>query len=159
MYGQIMKEWSYTERTVQLHLLNFTSDIKGMINGSVVVGWVSTELIQWRKQGKILIKSDTLISKKSIIGKQKGHVADMPLLFCQPPERKEVMMLTKEKITEILKEKYPYLVSEYGVKRIGLFGSYAKGKQTENSDIDIVAEFESSIGIRFVEFAECLEDC
>ncbi len=67
-------------------------------------------------------------------------------------------MLTKEKITEILKEKYPYLVSKYGVKRIGLFGSYAKGKQTENSDIDIVEEFESPIGIRFVEFAEYLEE-
>jgi len=67
-------------------------------------------------------------------------------------------MLTKEKITEILKEKYPYLVSKYGVKRIGLFGSYAKGKQTENSDIDIVEEVESPIGIRFVEFAEYLEE-
>jgi len=40
---------------------------------------------------------------------------------------------------------------------IGLFGSYAKGKQTENSDVDIVAEFERPIGLRFVEFAEYLE--
>ncbi|MCP4108069.1 MAG: nucleotidyltransferase family protein [Desulfobacteraceae bacterium] len=66
-------------------------------------------------------------------------------------------MLTKEKITEILREKYPYLNSEYGVKRIGLFGSYAKGEQTEDSDIDIVAEFERPAGLKFVEFAEYLE--
>lgn len=36
------------------------------------------------------------------------------------------MELTKEKITEILLDNYGYLASEYGVKRIGLFGSYAK---------------------------------
>jgi len=67
-------------------------------------------------------------------------------------------MLTKEKVTEILKGKYPYLVSEYGIKRIGLFGSYAKGKQSEDSDIDIVAEFERPTGLKFVEFAEYLEE-
>ncbi len=66
-------------------------------------------------------------------------------------------MLTKEKITERLRENYSYLVSEYGIKRIGLFGSYAKGKQTEESDIDIVAEFEKPTGLKFIDFAEYLE--
>ena len=68
------------------------------------------------------------------------------------------MMLTREKITDILLEKYPYLASEYGVKRIGLFGSYAKGTPTEASDIDIVVEFKNPIGFRFIEFTEYLED-
>ena len=66
-------------------------------------------------------------------------------------------MLTKEIITERLRKKYPYLVSEYGIKRIGLFGSYSKNEQTQDSDIDIIAEFERPIGLRFVEFAEYLE--
>ncbi|RLJ08213.1 MAG: nucleotidyltransferase, partial [Candidatus Aenigmatarchaeota archaeon] len=30
----------------------------------------------------------------------------------------------------------------YGVKRIGVFGSYVKNKQNEKSDIDIIVEFE-----------------
>ena len=67
-------------------------------------------------------------------------------------------MLTREKITDILLEKSSYLTSEYGVKRIGLFGSYAKGTPTEASDIDIVVEFEYPIGFRFIEFTEYLED-
>ena len=66
-------------------------------------------------------------------------------------------MLTKEEITGILRETSPYLASEYGVKRIGVFGSYAEGLSTEASDIDIVAEFERPIGFRFIEFAEHLE--
>ncbi len=52
----------------------------------------------------------------------------------------------------------PYYVSEYGVKRIGLFGSYAKGTSTKGSDIDIVVEFEKPIGLKFMEFAQYLED-
>jgi len=66
-------------------------------------------------------------------------------------------MLTREKITEILRENYLYLASEYGMRRIGLFGSYAKDVPTEASDIDIVVEFDRPIGFRFVEFAEYLE--
>lgn len=30
----------------------------------------------------------------------------------------------------------------YGVRRIGLFGSYIRGEQTETSDVDILVEFE-----------------
>jgi predicted nucleotidyltransferase len=66
-------------------------------------------------------------------------------------------MLTKEKITKVLQENFSYLASEYGVKRIGLFGSYAKDLPTESSDVDIVVEFNRPIGFRFAEFAEYLE--
>lgn len=67
------------------------------------------------------------------------------------------MLLTKETITEILQAQYPYLAAEYGVKRLGLFGSYAQGTPTETSDVDIIAEFERPIGFRFTEIAEYLE--
>jgi predicted nucleotidyltransferase len=49
-------------------------------------------------------------------------------------------MLTKTYILEILQEKKE-LLTKYGVKRIGLFGSYIKNKQNKNSDIDILIEF------------------
>jgi hypothetical protein len=49
------------------------------------------------------------------------------------------------------------MASTYGVKRIGLFGSYAGGTPTEESDIDVVVEFDRPIGFRFVEFADYLE--
>jgi predicted nucleotidyltransferase len=67
-------------------------------------------------------------------------------------------MLTKEEITGVLRENLAYLASEYGVERIGLFGSYAKDMPTESSDVGIVVEFTRPIGLRFAEFAECLED-
>ena len=66
-------------------------------------------------------------------------------------------MLKRQEIIKVLRSDYPHLASEYGVKRIGLFGSYAKDIPTETSDVDIVVEFDRPIGFRFIEFTEYLE--
>lgn len=66
-------------------------------------------------------------------------------------------MLTREKIVELLRENYPHLADEYGVKKIGLFGSYAKDTFDEASDVDVIVEFDRPIGFKFVELTEYLE--
>lgn len=66
-------------------------------------------------------------------------------------------MLTPRKVIEILRKELPYLGSKYGVKRMALFGSFAKGVQREDSDIDVLVEFEKPIGFRFMDFAEYVE--
>jgi len=66
-------------------------------------------------------------------------------------------MLTRETMLERLQAHYPYLMQEYGVKRIGIFGSFARGTATEDSDIDLVVEFQQPIGFRFVELVDYLE--
>jgi uncharacterized protein len=67
-------------------------------------------------------------------------------------------MLHREDVLEKLRAHYPYLAEAYGVKRIGLFGSVAAGRQTEHSDVDIVVEFDAPIGLKFVALATFLED-
>ena len=44
---------------------------------------------------------------------------------------------------------------QLGVKRFGLFGSFAKGEQQDNSDIDLLIEFEPG-GKSFDNFMEVL---
>jgi predicted nucleotidyltransferase len=51
-------------------------------------------------------------------------------------------MTNKEFIINSLKSKAIEL-SKYGIKSIGLFGSYARDEQSQNSDIDILIDFES----------------
>jgi predicted nucleotidyltransferase len=51
-------------------------------------------------------------------------------------------MITKEEILSYLKEQKPVFEREYKVVKIGLFGSYARGEQKENSDIDLIVEFK-----------------
>ena len=50
-------------------------------------------------------------------------------------------MLTKRKALELLKKDFPYLRSKYNVKRIGLFGSFARGEQKKSSDVDVLVRF------------------
>ena len=66
-------------------------------------------------------------------------------------------MLTKAQVMARLREHYPILVARYGVKRVGVFGSFAKGTPTESSDIDLLIEFERPLGLQFVDLVEYLE--
>jgi len=50
-------------------------------------------------------------------------------------------MTTKEYILLTLKQNKS-LLSGFGIKDIGLFGSYARGDQSDKSDIDILIDFE-----------------
>ena len=70
----------------------------------------------------------------------------------QPP------MKTKAEILRILQKEKPELMRRYGLKRLALFGSYAREDQREDSDVDILVEIEPSIGLGFVELADRIED-
>lgn len=51
----------------------------------------------------------------------------------------------KQKEVEILKEKITLILKKEGVKKAGIFGSYARGEQKKNSDIDILVESDGSL--------------
>ncbi len=46
---------------------------------------------------------------------------------------------------EKLKPKIVKILKEHGIARAGIFGSYARGDQTKDSDIDILIEFNDSL--------------
>ena len=50
--------------------------------------------------------------------------------------------MTKDEILQKLKKHKKYFQDEFDVERIGLFGSYATGNQTNDSDIDIFVNFK-----------------
>ena len=60
-------------------------------------------------------------------------------------------------IRKTLKKELPYLRDRYGVKRVALYGSFAKGRQTKASDVDVLVQLEKPIGLDFVELASYLE--
>jgi predicted nucleotidyltransferase len=51
-------------------------------------------------------------------------------------------MLTKDLILNFFTDHKDELREKYSLVKVGLFGSYAKGSATLESDIDIYAEFE-----------------
>jgi predicted nucleotidyltransferase len=66
-------------------------------------------------------------------------------------------MTTLDSTIETIRERYPYLSREYGIRKIGLFGSVAKKTERIDSDIDIVVELAKPIGLKFVELTDYLE--
>ena len=67
-------------------------------------------------------------------------------------------MLTSEEVLRKIKENRDK-IKRFGVKRIGLFGSYIRGEQKAESDIDVVVEFEEGKATfdNFLNLAEYLE--
>lgn len=64
---------------------------------------------------------------------------------------------TLKEIKTILENLKPELVKKYKIKEIGVFGSWVRGEQKKNSDIDILVEFEENAGISLFDFIE-IED-
>lgn len=64
--------------------------------------------------------------------------------------------LTQRAIMRTLRERNDAL-KKLRVKRIGLFGSYARGRQTDKSDLDFLVEFEEPDYDNFLALADYLE--
>ncbi len=48
---------------------------------------------------------------------------------------------TKSDILQFLSQEKEQFETRFRIAKIGLFGSYARGEETEDSDIDIIVEF------------------
>jgi uncharacterized protein len=71
---------------------------------------------------------------------------------------KKIELLSQNKAIKILKKELPFLRDKYGVERIAIFGSFAKGKQGIKSDIDILVDLRKPLGLDFIELSDKLEE-
>ncbi len=66
-------------------------------------------------------------------------------------------MITSSDILNKLRDLKPILYREYSVRQIGLFGSFSNDTNTEDSDIDLLVEFEGSVGWKYFSLEIYLE--
>ena len=67
-------------------------------------------------------------------------------------------MLAKERIVKELRTRRKELASRFGVKQIGLFGSYVRGEAVEASDIDFLVEFDTPTFDHYMDLKFFLEE-
>lgn len=64
-----------------------------------------------------------------------------------------------EEIKNKIKEKESFFRQKYHVNKFLLFGSYAKGEQTSESDIDLLVEFQETVDMfEMIDLQEYLQD-
>ena len=67
-------------------------------------------------------------------------------------------MRTQQEILTLLAKQKPELEKDFKVRSLALFGSYARGEQQTESDVDILVDVAPSIGLNFVSLAERIEE-
>lgn len=66
-------------------------------------------------------------------------------------------MKTLTEIRQILQTQKPYLYEKYGVTEVGIFGSYVRGEQRPDSDVDILIELEHPVRISLFDLIDLEE--
>ena len=67
-------------------------------------------------------------------------------------------MKSVEEICGILRAHQSELKKQYHVEEIALFGSYARGEQTDDSDLDILVTLSAPLGWEFVDLHDYLAE-
>ena len=104
-------------------------------------------VISVRNMGRIGKKREYLgkdLSNKELL--KKEFIADRNLLKIK---RDKTIQKVKSKILPVLKK--------HKIKKAGIFGSYARGEQKKNSDIDILVDVPRGIGFGFAGIETDLE--
>lgn len=65
--------------------------------------------------------------------------------------------MNRDAILKLLEENRQSIRS-FGVRRLGIFGSYARGEQKEDSDMDFLVEFEEATLENYLDLRDFLEE-
>jgi len=67
-------------------------------------------------------------------------------------------MTSLGQIQRTLASRKSELANNFHVKSLAVFGSYARDEQRHDSDVDILVEFDTAVGVEFIDLANYLED-
>ena len=110
----------------------------------------------------IIIELPLLEIKKRFLKKRKYLGVDLSkeeLTLKEGQADRELGILDRrKKALEDIKRKIIYILKKNNIKRTGIFGSYARGEQRKNSDVDILVKLGKPMGFAFFGLNQELED-
>jgi predicted nucleotidyltransferase len=66
--------------------------------------------------------------------------------------------MNKKAIIDSIKAEKPYLQEHFGVEEIALFGSYARGEETADSDVDILVKMKTKTLRNYIGIIDYLQE-
>ena len=103
-------------------------------------------------------KGEKISKKREYLG---VNLSKSDLKRAEEKADKNILKERNEKINKEIKKiksKIVPMLRKNKIKRAGIFGSYVRGEQKKNSDIDILIKPSKSMGLEFVRIAFELED-
>ena len=70
-------------------------------------------------------------------------------------EEVQPVVMPRSEVVSLLTREFPVIREQYGIVRLGLFGSYARDEAGPHSDIDLLVSFEDGKE-RFRSFMQCI---
>ena len=118
----------------------------GEIAAVIIEGESTLKRVFKTADGKIRLQPENDTMKPTVVdpsNKEFRIAGKMMMVMSQVQKRSESIadVLTKDEIFRRLKA-HQDILDKYKVRRIGLFGSYARGDQTPSSDIDFIVDFD-----------------
>jgi predicted nucleotidyltransferase len=118
--------------------------------------------VKERNEKKYYYRVASFRNKDKISKKRKYLGVDLSkeeLLLKENRADKEFGILDKRKKTiEEIKSKILKILKKNNIKRAGIFGSYARGEQRKDSDVDILVELGKPMGFAFFGLNQELEE-
>jgi len=124
------------------------------------VGVVLTHIVTilaHRFVGGQLLQPVVVVLVQAVLVVVDDYLVRLPAV-CEKRKLDYNLAMKLEDIIDLLKAQMPDLQRRFGVKRIGLFGSALTDRFSDQSDIDLIVEFERPIGFAFFDLVEHLED-
>lgn len=79
------------------------------------------------------------------------------IIFTFALNAKQIIMRTLQDYVSVIKQNSAKITTDFGVKRLCVFGSVARNEQTERSDLDVCVETETPNPFLLADFKDFLE--
>ncbi len=63
-----------------------------------------------------------------------------------------------DQILSVLKDEMPYFRSRYQIESLRVFGSYARGEQKKESDLDLLVRFEKNAQLTLIDYIDLRDE-
>ena len=67
-------------------------------------------------------------------------------------------MRSLDQILSVLKDEMPYFRSRYQIESLRVFGSYARGEQSKDSDLDLLVRFEKNAQLTLIDYIDLRDE-
>lgn len=138
---------NYDNSTEYLSALIHLSIIHNIEKRNIEFAFLVSNYIMQKREGAFLIPYEYSHREYLRAIKNNNLLNVMKVFFDikRLNKEKKTCCLSFEEVVSRIKEKKDYLIKTFKIKRLYLFGSYAKGKNTDKSDIDFAVIFNDEL--------------